>query len=250
MGKIISIIIATYNAEKVLKRCLDSIVTQKTNDVEILIVDGNSTDSTMEIVQSYGTDVDYSLSEKDKGIYDAWNKALKVAQGDWIMFLGSDDYILPGSIKIYLDYVRHVDRNETDIICAKCNFINKDGKVIAVLGKPYKYEDFKKYMNVIHGTTLHNSNLFKELGTFSLKYKICADYEFLLRRPLRAEFIDSPLVCVQTGGVSYSVGMLIDTFKIKRQVKCSPLVADVFYFTKGVVSLQIKKLIQRLILTS
>ena len=104
MGKIISIIIATYNAEKVLKRCLDSIVTQKTGNVEVLIVDGNSTDSTMEIVQSYGTDVDYSLSEKDKGIYDAWNKALKVAKGDWIMFLGSDDYILPGSIKIYLDY--------------------------------------------------------------------------------------------------------------------------------------------------
>ena len=92
---------------------------------------------------------------------------------------------------------------------------------------------------VIHGAMLHNSSLFEELGLFSLKYKICADYESLLRKPLRAKFIDRPLVCVQTGGGSYSVGILIETFKIKRQVKCSPLVADVFYFTKGVVSLQI-----------
>lgn len=248
--KKISIIIATFNAEKVLKRCLDSIVLQKTDDVEVLVVDGGSTDSTMDIVKSYGHKVDYSLSEKDQGIYDAWNKALKVANGEWIMFLGSDDYILPDSLNAYLDFVKNVNHDKIDIICAKCHFSNKDGKVIAVLGKPYNYDDFKKYMNVIHGAMLHNANLFKELGLFSLKYKICADYEFLLRRPLNAEFINKPLVCVQTGGVSYSVGMLIDTFKIKRQVKCSPLLADVFYFTKGVVSLQIKKLIQRMILTS
>ena len=89
---------------------------QKTNDVEILIVDGGSTDSTMEIVKSYGVSIDYSISEKDQGIYDAWNKALKVAQGEWVMFLGADDYILSGSIKVYLDFVKQVDRDKIDIV--------------------------------------------------------------------------------------------------------------------------------------
>ena len=134
MNKAISIIIATYNAEKVLKRCLDSIVAQKTNDIEILIVDGDSTDSTMEIVQSYGSDIDYSLSEKDNGIYDAWNKALKVARGEWIMFLGADDYVLQDSVKVYLDFLKSRNHNHTDIICCRSLFCNEKGKVVAIVG--------------------------------------------------------------------------------------------------------------------
>ena len=93
MKKIISIIIATYNAEKTLKRCLNSIVSQKKDQLELLIIDGCSTDRTMDIVREFAESIDVIVSEVDKGIYDAWNKGIRLATGEWIMFLGADDYL-------------------------------------------------------------------------------------------------------------------------------------------------------------
>lgn len=238
---IISIIIATYNAGRTLNRCLDSIVSQKNDKIEILIIDGGSSDDTMSIVSSYGDIIDYSLSEKDKGIYDAWNKGLNMAKGQWIMFLGSDDYLLPNSINTYLSFLNDKGCKKLDIICGRCKFCNTDGRLIGELGKPYIYKDFSKYMNIVHGTVLHNKRLFDELGAFDINYKICADYEFLLRRPLTSDYIGKPLICIQLGGVSFSYGMLSETFKIKRRKKCSPLYADLYFLFKGILSLSVKK---------
>lgn len=239
----ISIIIATYNASETIKRCLDSIVSQRNALVEIIVIDGQSTDSTLSIVKSYASAVAFLVSEPDKGIYDAWNKGILHANGEWVMFLGADDQLMPGSLETYIDFLANGDHSKIDIICSKAFFANKKGKVVTTIGQPYNYMKFQRYMSIAHGTTLHNKRLFKELGYFSLEYKICADYEFLLRKELMSEFIDRAQICVQAGGVSFSIRMLIDTFRIKRKVKCSPLIADLFYFSKGVVSLYAKKLI-------
>lgn len=88
MKKIISIIIATYNAEKTLKRCLSSIISQKNDQLELLIIDGGSVDRTMDIVKDVSQSIDVIISEPDKGLYDAWNKALRLATGEWIMVFG------------------------------------------------------------------------------------------------------------------------------------------------------------------
>ena len=99
----ISIVIATYNAGKTLCNCLNSIVTQLTDDVELVIIDGGSRDNTNSIIESYGSQIAYHISEPDKGIYDAWNKGVKKAKGDWIMFVGADDVLLPEAIQTYLE---------------------------------------------------------------------------------------------------------------------------------------------------
>ncbi|MBP9970812.1 MAG: glycosyltransferase, partial [Paludibacteraceae bacterium] len=99
----ISIIIATYNASKTLNRCLDSIVSQKNSEVELIIIDGGSTDETLSVINSYSSDIDYVLSEKDNGLYDAWNKGIKAAKGDWIMFLGADDQLLSNALEKYIE---------------------------------------------------------------------------------------------------------------------------------------------------
>lgn len=243
--KIISIVIATYNASTTLKRCIDSIISQKTDEVELIIVDGLSTDDTVNIICSYGSNIDKYVSEADKGIYDAWNKALKMLTGKWVMFLGADDFLMPESIKVYLSKIRNID-NSVDIISGRALFCDPNGNQISSIGKPYVYNQFKRYMNISHGSTLHNAELFKELGQFSLNYSICADYEFLLRRPLKSEFIDRVMICMQSGGVSFSIAMMSDTFKIKRKYKCSPLYADIYYFAKGIASIMIKKLFVKL----
>lgn len=109
MKKIISIIIATYNAEKTLKRCLNSIVSQKKDQLELLIIDGCSTDRTMDIVREFAESIDVIVSEVDKGIYDAWNKGIRLATGEWIMFLGADDYLLEGAMNVYWNYLKKAD---------------------------------------------------------------------------------------------------------------------------------------------
>ena len=111
----ISIIIATWNAAKTLRTCLDSIVPQLNKDVELILVDGGSKDETNEIIDSYGDKVSVHISEPDKGIYDAWNKGVKVAKGDWVMFVGADDILLPSAIDTYLQTINNTAEIDTII---------------------------------------------------------------------------------------------------------------------------------------
>ena len=84
---LISIIIATWNSEKTLKRCLDSIIPQLTKNIELLIVDGGSIDKTNDIIDSYGENISFHISEPDKGVYDAWNKAITHSSGKWLSLI-------------------------------------------------------------------------------------------------------------------------------------------------------------------
>ncbi len=234
--KEISIIIATYNAGKVLQRCLDSIRPQKAEEIELLIIDGGSKDNTMDIVNDNKDIVDYVVSEPDRGIYDAWNKALKVAKGNWIQFLGSDDLLLEGSLPFYLDYLsKEPDLENTDIIFGRCWLVNEEGQRIRKMGDPYKWSQFKKFMRVSHGSALHNKHLFEEVGCFSLDFKICADYELLLRKKLRAKYVDREIIEMQIGGMSNTIRGLVDSYRVKQHRKSSSSLVNIFYLMKGIV---------------
>lgn len=93
---LVSILIVTYNAERDLQKCLDSIASQIYPRLELLIIDGGSTDDTIKIVKANAKLVDFFLSEPDEGIYDAMNKGLNYINGDWVYFMGADDTLLPG----------------------------------------------------------------------------------------------------------------------------------------------------------
>uniref|UniRef100_UPI003B58646C glycosyltransferase n=1 Tax=Noviherbaspirillum sp. ST9 TaxID=3401606 RepID=UPI003B58646C len=93
---LISIITVTLNAAKYLEDCITSVINQSSLNIEHLIFDGGSTDGTLEIINKYERHITYWQSEKDKGIYDAMNKAVKKAKGEWVYFLGADDTLLKG----------------------------------------------------------------------------------------------------------------------------------------------------------
>lgn len=141
--KKISIIIATYNAGKVLQRCLDSIRPQKTDGIELLIIDGNSKDNTMEIVNANSDIIDFHVSKPDRGIYDAWNKGIKAATGEWILFLGADDQLMPNAISVYLEYLSVDLIDNVDIISAKAKMIDSKGNVVCVFGKQFIWDEFR-----------------------------------------------------------------------------------------------------------
>jgi glycosyltransferase involved in cell wall biosynthesis len=242
MKKVISIVIATYNAEKTIKRCLNSIVSQKTDPIELVIVDGASADQTMNIVRSFAESLDVVVSEPDKGIYDAWNKALRLVTGEWIMFLGADDYLLDGSIGLYWNYLNNHVLEEVDIITAQSKLIDSKGRYLRILGNPYRIKEFRCYMKISHGSTLHNRKLFDELGDFNLSFKICADYEFLLRKNLNAGYIGIPTIAMQVGGVSNTIKGLLESFQVKHYRKSIPFLLNVYYLIKGIVGYYVRRI--------
>lgn len=217
--KIISIIIATYNAGKTLSRCLESIRQQKTNNVELLILDAASSDDTMHIVQRYNDIVDVVIHEKDKGIYDAWNKGIAKVSGEWIMFVGADDLLANGAIERYLQEIdsNHISNVKFDYICSKVQIINGSGKFIKVIGTDYNWNKYRRFMNVAHVGSLHSTNLFKTVGLYNLDYKICADYELLMRKgsQLKVHFVDNISAYMQIGGMSFSKRALQEARDIK-----------------------------------
>ncbi len=198
---LISIITVVYNGEKHLEETILSVINQSYNNIEYIIIDGGSTDATLEIIRQYEYAIDYWVSEKDEGIYDAWNKAVSLSQGEWISFLGADDVYMLGALKSYVEWIDKL--KEVNYISSKVNLIAREKRVRTV-GEKWNWVRFKKYMTVAHVGSLHHRSLFCDYGLYDLSLKVIADYEFLLRigSNLKAEFLNKVTANMRVGGVS------------------------------------------------
>lgn len=234
-NKIISIIIATYNAAYTIERCLCSIISQKTDDIELIIIDGASKDQTIAIIEQYKDSIDVFFSEPDQGIYDAWNKGIKASNGEWIMFVGADDQLISGALSSYLSFLSDCSKENADIVTAKAVVIDDKGKEIYKIESPYCWERFRKVFNISHGSTLHNKRLFEEVGLFDISFKICADYELLLRKKLNSIFLDKFVFIMQDGGLSTTNQSLEETYRAKRMHNSQSFIGSNYRRYRGYV---------------
>ncbi len=235
-AKTISIIIATYNAEKTLQNCLNSISLQKTKDTELLIIDGKSKDNTINIIASNKSLIDFYISEPDKGIYDAWNKGIQKATGKWIMFIGADDILLPDALTQYFNIINNTPNIESyDYICANNEFIGANGKVLKIMGEAPSWNKMRRYMAAAHVASLHNKkNLFDKVGLYNLEYKICADYELLIRKKNKLNFLFNPIHIAQmkVGGMSFSTKAIIETYFIRKKHQSVSPILNILLFLR------------------
>lgn len=233
---LISIIIATYNASKTLKTCLDSIVPQLCSGTELIIVDGASKDNTNDIIKSFGDNVSVHISEPDKGIYDAWNKGVALSHGEWVMFIGADDILLSNAVSTYLNTIKNTaDIDSYDYICAHNEYVNEEGKLLKVLGEEPKWRKMRKGMAAAHVASLHNKhNLFEIIGGYNLNFRICADYELLLRKKqnLKYLFIDNRIARMKIGGMSFSTKAIVEAYNIRKLHNSLPVGINEFYFLR------------------
>lgn len=222
---IFSIITATFNSEKTLQKTLDSLCNQTVNDFEYIIIDGKSTDNTMQILEKYKKIFEdkkipfFYISEKDKGIYDAWNKGVKLAQGEWISFIGSDDYYLNDALETYKKNINE----KYNYLHSKVKIVNSSGKVIKHIGTPIKEKDFFRYMKIAHVGSFHHRDLF-QTEQFSLEYRASSDYYFFLKNfdKINSFFIDSYTAIMQFGGISTNINLsLRETLAVKLASKKS-----------------------------
>ena len=244
-NKFLSIIIATFNAGKTLQRCLDSISLQKTEDIELIIIDGGSTDNTLSIIKKNYNIIDFWLSEPDNGIYDAWNKGINHVNGKWIQFIGSDDFVLPNALLQYIAFVKQSNTNGIDLITAKIRMVNKNGKYIRNYGSPFVWNKCRKYMISPHPSILHARSLFSEVGNYNISYKSAGDTELIYRKgkQLKTLFFSKEIIQFQIGGTSFSIKGLRESFKCRMEHKTVSKYMNWYIYIKGIISLYCKQLL-------
>lgn len=215
----ISIIIATLNCERTLKKCLDSIVEQTYPNKEIIILDGISRDTTPQIAQEYAKEIAYFESSPDTGIYHAWNKALAHVTGDWVLFMGADDYFF--SDVILNKAVNCITSLQGASVVYGCALLgDKDSEIKR--GAEWSWTKFRRKMiGIPHTATFHNSVLFKQYGNFDESFRLAGDYEFLLRvgAELNPVFVNETFVCMGKYGISKTQHILALNENRRAQLK-------------------------------
>ena len=174
----LSIIIATFNAAKTLSVAMDSVMNQTFQDWECIIVDGASIDCTIDIIKSYvEQDSRFRyISEPDKGIYDAFNKGWKMAKGEWIIYLGSDDELSTNGLMLL-----SVEFMNTDIVYGDVKLRYRNGKMKLQKAKDASILDKSTISPCCHQSLAMKKELFSILGGFDLSYKIMADKDLLIK---------------------------------------------------------------------
>ena len=213
---LVTIITAVLNGEKYLEETIQSVLQQTYENIEYIIIDGGSSDSTLSIINKHEGQIDYWISEPDDGVYGAWNKALATGRGDWFAFLGSDDILFSDAVSSYIKHLSSLPE-DVEFLSSRVELVAKNKKT-RVIGSAWNWKDFSRYMNVAHPGALHHKSLFKRLGNYDSSYKIAGDYELLLRArdSLRAEYLNRVTVRQRWGGLSYlNPRVFEETFKAK-----------------------------------
>ena len=215
---IISIITASYNCVETIERTILSVLGQKTKNIEYIIIDGGSNDGAVEVIKRYSESLAYWVSEKDNGIYDAWNKGISKSTGKYIAFLGADDVLKDNYAPLYLNCISQC--KDVDYISSKMSFTGESDREYGI---PFCWDKFRVRMDVVHPGSVHNRILFETYGLYDTNFRIVGDYEFLLRmgKTIEADFIDAVTVEFGLNGVSSTrvFRSALEVFRAKIKTK-------------------------------
>lgn len=204
----IAIVVASFNRARTLQRCIDSVASQTYASRELIVIDGGSTDGSVDILRANRGKVDRWLSEPDRGIYHAWNKGVALARGDWICFLGADDYLHDPHSMEGMSVHLAAASPERRVVYGRVMMVDANRLEIARLDMPWASAraSFMRgtYCLPTPGVMFHR-DLFREHGLFDGSYSVAGDYEFLLRELKTSEpqyIADVAVTDMQYGGIS------------------------------------------------
>ena len=205
---VISVVVATLNAAATLTRCLASVLEQRYDAVELVVMDGGSTDGTRSILQQHDDRIAYWESAPDRGLYHAWNKALPRTTGQWICFLGADDRLAAPEVLRRVSSALLADEGRHLVAYGSVLVVDADGRRLRRVGRPWaevRKQFLGEGMTIPHQGTFHHRGLFERHGPFDERFRIAGDYELLLRELVHGEPLYIPGLIVTemtTGGLS------------------------------------------------
>lgn len=220
----ISVIVAVYNGVKTLQQCIDSFALQSHPNKELIVVDGGSKDGTTNLLGSNDGLIDRWISEPDKGIANAWNKGLACAKGDWICFLGADDFFWNKDVLALISMELEKVPSEVHMAYTQIMLVSVEGNVLYPVGEPWEKvkKRFKQGLCLPHQGVMHRRSLFEQNGNFDESFRIGADYELMLRELKAAEIVFIPeiiLSAMRQGGLSSNPSNSIDAMNDVRRAQ-------------------------------
>ena len=214
----VSIITVVYNRADVIRDTIESVLSQTYKNIEYIVIDSGSTDSTMDVVNEYKDKISKIISEPDRGLYDAINKGIKEATGDVIGLIHSDDFYLDNLvIQRVVDTFKKENKHMlfADLLYIKGD--NKDKVLRYYSAKNFTVKKLKYGFMPPHPTLFVKKEVYEKYGLYKIDYKIAADYEMFVRlllvNKLSFSYIHLPIVKMRVGGVS-SGG-------IRRKIECN-----------------------------
>lgn len=239
----VSIITVSFNSEKTIERTIKSVIEQKYSEIEYIIIDGSSTDNTLNIIDKYKESIDIFISEKDNGIYDAMNKGIKVATGEVLHFLNSDDYYIDD---LSLQNIVSEFSNNLDVVISAVNMVDANEKLL------YKFSSNinNPFKCIPHQGFYYKRKLHDSYGMYSSFLKYASDYNFYLRlreSNIGIKEIPEPTVYMQEGGagVSEAVFVLSELFYVQLRNKLPFFISFrnfIFFLMRNRVRMLLEKL--------
>lgn len=216
----VSIITVVLNNKDTIEDCMLSVFNQSYPDIEYIVIDGGSIDGTTDIIKKYESKIAKWVSEPDRGIYDAMNKGIKLASGDIIGILNSDDFYAHG--KVIERVVSVIERNQADSCYGDLIYVdryNPDKVIRYWKSKPFNKNLFKKGWMPPHPTFFCRKSLYEKYGLFKEEMRIAADYEMMLRLLYKFECstVYIPEVLVKMRGGGNSRPSFYNTMKANRE---------------------------------
>ena len=212
----VSIITAVYNNTEFIEDCIRSVLDQSYKNIEHIIIDGGSTDGTLEVIKKYNKYISKWISESDKGIYDAINKGIDIATGDIVGILNSDDFYVNN--EVINKIVKVFERRNIDAVYADLVYVdvkNTDRIVRFWKSGEYKEGSFKRGWHPPHPTFFVKKECYNKYGLYDLNFPVSADFELMLRLiekyKIKVAYLPEVIIKMRIGGESNK--SLINIFK-------------------------------------
>lgn len=255
MNPLFSIVTVCYNSQNTIERTLKSVLGQKFVDYEYIVVDGNSTDGTVDIIKKYEPLFEGRMkwsSEPDNGIYNAFNKGIKKSKGIYVWLVNSDDYMEPDALNCLADVIRKLTSNDLPIIAGKMNFRNGKNDIIKIMGSSennFRIAYKKYWMGLPHPATVVPKKVYEKYGYYNENFEIMADIDWF-RRMYEAKvnvlFIDTIITNMCYGGISTKINFKKNSNdrKLLYRMHCKNEIVAYWQYFCWLISL-VKKILKR-----
>jgi glycosyltransferase involved in cell wall biosynthesis len=207
---IVSVVTPTYQAERTVARCIDSVRSQRYQPIEHVVVDGGSKDATLAILVERGVRF---VSERDAGIYDAMSKGVRLATGEYIHILNADDAY--ADTESLARIVAHMQREGLDLCHGLAAQVDASGRVVRTFGRHAPKHVLMRKMRIAHPTVVVRREIYQRYGAFSIGFRIAGDHEFILRiwDRIKIGFLPEVLVHMEIGGMSTSNENVVRSYR-------------------------------------